>query len=188
MCIDDRYFNRNRFISDDHGNTIPMICVLDLLRHLHSIGSIDSRAHWTLRHRLRRSGFGFVLCEDDELWHWLSTTRFAADQLVESAELKIIRQTFGRVDALDLMTEEEAVVASAKLHRLSKDMIERLWSDHSKSVHHVEQLSQWIWRNLVMTSGGSKDKIGHNREAGWLGRTMALRISYLFVAYYHPVR
>ena len=180
LCIDDRYFNRNPFVSVDQGN-VPIICTLDLLRHLQRIGTIDQSAHWALRHRLRRSGFAFVLFDDDELWHWLSKARFDGDELIESAELKAIRQEISRVDSQRLMTDEEALTLSSQFHKVSRDTVERLWSDESAGVEHPASLSQWVWRTLVIQSAPFCDESEPSQQARWLNLTMALRTSQLLL-------
>ena len=181
LCIDDRYFNSNGSITDPSGTTTPVICLPDLLRHLQSTGAIDAARHWILRHQLRRSGFAFIPLEEEELRHWLSQARVAGGQLTETAELRVIRQTVSRIDSAEFLSPEEAVIVSARLHRISNDTIDKLWSDLSLSEESVVALSLWIWRFLMITTDPERKQSSRHSRGQWLQRTTALRIAQLLL-------
>src|SRR5581483_10780546 len=52
VCIDDRFFNRSSVLTDRLGRNVPIVCVLDFLRHLEIIGVISSASRRHAMHCL----------------------------------------------------------------------------------------------------------------------------------------
>ena len=115
ICIDDRCLNSYENIVNNAGKIVPIVCILDILRCLHSQDIIDVGDHWMKRHKLRRSGFAFVLFETDELLYWLEKTRVSDGQVIESVELKTLRQTISRYDSLGPTSLKEITILSQTL-------------------------------------------------------------------------
>ena len=111
ICIDDRFVNSNlNFLVEERSNsTVPITCIFDLLDRLVESGHLSSENLWAVRHKLRVGGFIFVSVEEDELCHWLNKLDIEEGHLLESAELKAIRQSMARIMALGLMNQEGRV-------------------------------------------------------------------------------
>ena len=75
ICIDDRCLNRHTYIDDETGNRVPIVCVIDILRHLVSLDTIRATDHWIARHKMRRSGLSYIQIDPEELSHWLLSAR-----------------------------------------------------------------------------------------------------------------
>ena len=181
LCIDDRYINSHPNITDDTGQPVPIVCVLDVLRHFLSRGVIDVAGVWTARHKLRRSGFAFILIETDELVHWLTSAKVDDGQMSESAELRVLRQTMARIDVLGLLSLQEAPTLSTNLRSACKTAIERVWEDASLTVERARALSDWVWHNLMKTAVLALEQIeGHNRGR-WVGDLISLRLGHLLL-------
>ena len=98
LCIDDRFINSHPVLAVSPERSVPIVCVLDVLRYLVSRGCIGVVDHWTARHKLRAGSFAFIPLESDELVHWLKGAKVSNGQLTESAELRVLRQTMARID------------------------------------------------------------------------------------------
>ena len=98
LCIDDRYINSISNLIGPAERKIPIICILDVLRHLVAHKFISISDYRTVRHKLRSGGFAFIPLEPEELVHWLINAKFDNGRLVESVELRILRQISARVD------------------------------------------------------------------------------------------
>ena len=181
LCIDDRYINSHPIITDDTGQPIPIVCVLDVLRHFLSRGVIDVAGHWTARHKLRRSGFAFILVENDELVHWLTAARVDEDQLTESAELRILRQTMARIDFVCLSPLKEATTLSTNVHRTCKTAIEHVWEDDSLTVERAATLSNWVWHHLMKTALLARAGIEGDKHEDWIKDLISLRLGHLLM-------
>ena len=77
LCFDDRYINARSLATGPTGESVPIACIVDLLRFLLSQGHIDVDDHWALRHVLRRSGYAYVPLESDELVYWVKQAKCA---------------------------------------------------------------------------------------------------------------
>ena len=181
LCIDDRFINRHPVLTESPEQAVPLVCVLDVLRHLASRGRISIAAHWSVRHKLRQSGFAFIPPEPDELVYWLTTAKTDDGQLTESAELKILRQTTARMQALGFLTPEETLALSVNLHRVCKATIERVWEDESLTIEQATALSDWVWRHLMTVAIGSPKHIARDRHTDWMRDLLSLRLGSLLL-------
>lgn len=150
ICVDDRYINRHSVLTDQKGRSVPIVCVLDVLRYLESHGVLDSRKRRSALHRLRESGFVLVSIEPDELDALLRAARFDQEgRIIESAELRVLRQAIMRIRSLDLVNIPLEEPFLGRLQLTGVQVIRGLWQDGSLSPEQVASLSDWVWRNLV---------------------------------------
>ena len=151
LCADDRFVN-GRPVAGPTGSTVPVVCVLDVLRHLRSERLVSTGEYWVAIHKLRDAGFGFIPVEADELLYHLLAAEFEDSRVLESAELRCIRQSINKIDALRLLKGDEALALSKSLLMGSIQAIRSLWVDTSLNVNVAAALSTWIWRHLPITT------------------------------------
>ena len=182
ICIDDRAINRQPNIENDGRPPTSIVCVLDVLRHLVSCGGLKDRSdYWIARHKLRRGGFALIDVEADELVHWLRVTRVVDGQVMETAELRTLRQTITRIDSLNLLSHEETMAHSIHHSRACRTALECLWGDSSVAVERVAALSSWVWRNLMVGAVlGLEESAGENRR-NRAGHLLSLRLGHLLL-------
>ena len=181
LCVDDRYINNRANFTGDANQLVPIVCVLDVLRHLPSQGVIDPAGHWTARHKLRRAGFAFLDVDADELVHWLKSARVVQGQMTESAELKTLRQAVKRADSLGVLSVKETMALSRNFNLAGKTAIARLWEDSSLTAEWAGTLSDWVWHNLMKTTVLALERFsGDNRET-WIRDKISLRLGYLLL-------
>ena len=181
LCIDDRFINRHPILTEPPERSVPLICVLDVLRSLVSQGRISVGDHWTARNKLRQSGFVFIPLESDELVHWLTVAKVDDGQLKEIAELKTLRQTMARIHSLSVMTPEETLSLSINLHRVGKASIDRMWEDESLTIEQATMQSNWVWRYLMHVDIGKPQHIAEDRYADWMRDLLSLRLGNLLL-------
>ena len=156
LCIDDRFVNSNeRFaVTEEAERTLPIACVLDMLRCLAGCDRLSPERHWTARHKLRSGGFVFIPFETDELVHWLKTAPVENGQPTEGAELRAIRQSMVRTITLGLTNPAETFALFVEATQTCVATIRILWRDVSLTVESAAILSDWIWRHLVFDALG----------------------------------
>ena len=179
LCIDERYINSNPEIENPAKRSVPILCVVDVLRHLLSRGSLSTNEYWEARHKLRRSGFAFIPLETDELVYWLVAAKVENGQLTESAELRIIRQAIARVDSLP--TSEEALTLSLGLQRTCKTTIGHLWEDASLTMERAAILSDWVWRHFMKATYVGCEQIEEDGSRDWVLKVISLGLGYLLL-------
>lgn len=89
--IDDRFINQHASIDHD-GKLQPIITSLDILTILKSNSVITLEQLYNYRTILRQSGMVFIPLDQEELNYHLSKARVVDGKLLESAELKAIRE------------------------------------------------------------------------------------------------
>lgn len=91
IVVDDRSLNKHRNFNSGSSQP-PILTTLDLLDGLHTEGKIALNQILDCRTELRRAGYLFVPVTDDELERHLSAATALDGRLVETAELKAIRE------------------------------------------------------------------------------------------------
>jgi hypothetical protein len=150
ICLDDRWINQNATLTDQVGKTVPVVCVLDILRFLRAQNAIGEGERLSALHKLRDAGFALVPVEADELEARLRAAPQGPDGVfAESAELRAIRQNLMRIRGLDLVRppKEEGYLASLSL--ASAIAIRKLWEDEDVPVDRVLACTDWVWRNVA---------------------------------------
>jgi hypothetical protein len=92
IVVDDRSLNQHAHI-DEGGRRIPVISTLDILDALVARGFITPEARMEFRTKLRRAGYIFIPVTEDELSANLEAATIENGKVVESAELKSIRES-----------------------------------------------------------------------------------------------
>lgn len=93
IVADDRCLNKLPKWSDGEGRTVPCATTLDVLASLRKSGQLHDDGYWLAHHRLRAGGFYAVPLEADELLHWLAVESIKDGLLVETPELRAIRES-----------------------------------------------------------------------------------------------
>ena len=92
VIVDDRFFNKHEYV-DDNDRRVPILTTHDLIAGLVASGRIDGSRGRVCRHRLRRSGFLFVPLIGEDLRFHLMSAEVHDGSVVETAELKAIRES-----------------------------------------------------------------------------------------------
>ena len=107
VIVDDRFINQHAII-DSGGTQAPVLSTLDLLDALVSAAVISDDDQLEYRTKLRRAGYFFVPVSEKELERCLRASDVVDGNVLETAELKAIRESILRVrmsDWLQLPTE-----------------------------------------------------------------------------------
>ena len=183
LCIDDRFVNTNEHFAVTEGveRTLPIACVLDILRSLVARGRLSTEQHWVARHKLRSGGFVFIPFDANELVHWLKATTIENGQLTEVAELRAIRQSMVRTITLGLTNPAETFALFAETTQTCVSAIRTLWRDGSLNVESAAVLSDWIWRHLVFDSPGKHGSVDKDNRKAWNRESMLRRMSVVLL-------
>lgn len=96
FVVDDRFVNRHIHMTRGDQQT-PILTSLDVIEHLVTSGGISVEEGLEHRTTLRRSGYTFVPVLEDELTHHLLQAPLVSGLLVETAELRAIREVAQRL-------------------------------------------------------------------------------------------
>ena len=178
LCIDDRFLNsRERLkVAEKSENTVPIACVLDILRILTGSGHLSAERHWTARHKLRSGGFIFIPFEADELVRWLRATPVENGQLTEGAELRAIRQSTVRTITLGVNNPAETFALFAEVTQTCISVIRALWRDESLPMESAAAGSNWIWRHLVVDAPGDHGNVENENRRRWTREATLLQL------------
>ena len=96
IILDDRALHQHTNVIDQDVKT-PIVSTLDLFDALVAGSVITERARLEYRTRLRHAGYFFVPVTEDELIHHLDASAVEKGKVIETAELKAIRENILQV-------------------------------------------------------------------------------------------
>lgn len=99
---DDRFINQHLSISSDT-STKPLLTTVDLLDSLRRRGALSAARVLEARTALRRANYALMPLHHDELAEFISSAPVVNGALVETAELRIIRESIQRILMSDLL-------------------------------------------------------------------------------------
>ena len=142
IIVDDRLINRHSRVEYE-GRETAISTTLDLLDILESSGVISEGERFEYRTLLRRAGYLFMPVGEDELLQYLNDSPVQEGKIIETAELRAIRESVLRVRMSDWLQIEDdgpwldAVVTG--FVRVLKD----LWKDGG-DINKLRVCSDWI--------------------------------------------
>ena len=155
LCIDERTFNALGSVRGGNGQTVPIVCTLDVLRELRRRAAISKEEYWTALHKLRCGGFVFVPADADEVGTRARQAVGDGRVAAEPAELRMIRQATARAEVNEIGTSAEMVVISSGMLQAAVRTIRDLWTDADVSTENAARLSDRLWRQLAEMPFGS---------------------------------
>lgn len=140
--VDDRLINQHAHIHDGSSQA-PLFCTLDLLDFLVAADVISNEDRLEYRTRLRRGGYFFVPVSREELDLFLRSTDIVDGEVVETAELKAIRESVLRVRMSGwLQLPNEAPWLDGTLKAFIH-VLRNLWEDGAV-IDEVTARSNWL--------------------------------------------
>ena len=142
IISDDRFLNQHDNARDGSAQA-PIFTTLDLLDFLVATGAVSDAARLEQRTLLRRAGYFFVPVSDDELGQHLNAAAVENGKVIETAELKSIRENILRIRMSDwLQLPKEAPWLDTILKTFIR-VLKGLWKDTAE-VPTATARSNWI--------------------------------------------
>jgi hypothetical protein len=182
--VDDRFLNQHRIVENGSSQT-PIFTTLDVLDVLCSSGNITFNQLLDCRTKLRRAGYLFVPVTSAELENHLSIAGIVDGRLVETAELKAIRESLLRARMSSfLQLPREATWLDGVMQTLTHVLKAQWRTDMNESVARAR--SDWLLDMLDLRgwahrldAGGFKQLV----ERGHSAQLMSLLMSPRDVSY-----
>lgn len=144
--IDDRFINQHANIGSGNAQA-PVVSTLDVLDALAAIGVLSEGDRLEYRTRLRRAGYLFVPVSANELERCLRDSAVADGHVVETAELRAIRESVLRVRMSDwLRLPEEAPWLDGTI-KAFVGVLKNLWKDGS-DIEEISIRSDWLIQQI----------------------------------------
>ena len=163
IIADDRFFNQHARIEDNGSDTF-IFSTLDLLDWLTSADVITPDSRLEYRTRLRQAGYFFVPVEDVELTHHLNASPVQDDNVIETAELKAIRENILCVRMSEwLQLPHEVAWLDTTLHVLIR-VLKGLWQAGT-DLAAVTARSNWIVELINIRGWAHRFGVGNEEFA-----------------------
>lgn len=140
--IDDRFFNQHQNIEYSSAQ-VPIVTTLDLLDALVLKGVLSDDVRLEHRTRLRRAGYLCVPISEMELSRSLQESSVSNGKVVETAELKAIRESVLRVRMSDWLSIPEEVNWLDRILDIYSVVLVGLWESNS-DIDETIIRSNWL--------------------------------------------
>ena len=159
--IDDRYFNQHSNILSEGGENVPILTTYDLLSAL----QLSEDQHMEYLAQMRAAGLAFVPVKRDELDALLSQATIVDGTLVETAELKALRENLQlcRMSSGLQLSHESSWLES--LVRVLVEMIQAQWCDNNKPAVSAAR-SAWLLALLDIRGWSHRYTDAQERDGG----------------------
>jgi hypothetical protein len=145
-----------------HGRKTPILTTLDLLDDLSSRGTIAKEAVFAHRTHLRQAGYQLIPVREDELSYHLAHAPHKNGDLVETAELRAIREAMLKARMVKML---QIPLEAAWLHQSMNGLIQCLrtiWRN-SADGHRAAASSEWLVR-LTDVRGWAASALAGNEK------------------------
>lgn len=174
--VDDRFVNQHPRITSD-GGTRPLLSSLDGLDLLAKKNAITAAQKQEALTKLRRANFAFVPVTLDELSHLLALTTAKDGVLVESAELRAIRENIQRVRMSKILQIPKEIIWLNGLVGTCLIALKDQWVD-GVDFEVAQARSDWLvdlgdpagWTHRLSETSAERAQ----RSRHWAGTLMAL--------------
>lgn len=150
LVIDDRFFARLQRVETVSGTQIEVFSTKDVIEALSRLNQINLSEGQHLRHRIRTMGLAYLEPDSDELLQLLMNCPSNAAGLLESAELKSVRQSLITGAMLKTGDVRDRQYLDA-VYRTLKDVILKLWMLSSFEDDKVRRITRWLLDNVLRT-------------------------------------
>ncbi len=146
IIVDDRFINQSGYIPDVSLPT-PVLTTFDMLDAIHLSEVITSEQKFEYRTLLRRAGYIFVPITTDELQYYLSNTEVIAGALVESAELKAIRENLLSIRMSRFLQLPKEALWISSIMQVFSHTLKAQWTPEI-DIETASARSEWLLKQL----------------------------------------
>lgn len=142
VISDDRFVNQHAYASDGD-RRVPISTTLDILDFLLLKQLITIENFYEYRTFLRRAGYLFIPIAEEELLRHLMGSKIKDDKVIESAELKAVREEILQIRMSDWLQFPKE---SAWLHAIFinfLNVLKKLWSAYD-TIQEIIPRSDWV--------------------------------------------
>src|SRR5206468_4245081 len=141
IVVDDRFLNKDAHWSDG-ANRASTASTISVLKALNDRGKLAQSAVWRARHKLREAGYCLVPIDTDELMSYIAAPVVRESDLVETPELRALRENLSLIKRADtfLAAEDPWLLATrfAIFHA-----IRAVWASNA-SEQEIEGRADWL--------------------------------------------
>ena len=183
VFIDDRFINCYSNLLGPDEQIKPLLSVTNFIKHLVTVGQMTEAEYYRTRHKLRAGGFVFVPLETEEICHWLKAAQVNDGKIVESIELRVLRQTVARSESLVPTDRHQIAALVSNINFACTEAIAELWEDANLESQIVTAQSNWIWLNLMTTVVSHYKEFDYKEYERLVKEVISLRIGGLLVQF-----
>jgi hypothetical protein len=167
LLIDDRFMNQFPHMVHE-GRITPIIDTLDLLDHLVAQGVLANADRLAHRTTLRQCGYQIIPVNEAELRTHVMAATVAPDGLMESAELKAIRESLLRARMVNLVQIPQDLPALQQTQIAMVRLIPEVWTLAANEAEAVAR-ADWLLRVSDIRGWAAAAEPGQERNFAVFG-------------------
>jgi len=143
FVVDDPFLNQHRQFTGRDNDVTPIFSSLDIIKHIGKLGRIDKYKESQLKTDLRKFGFTAIVPDQVEIEEQLFRAIIRDGKIIQSAELKALRDSFTHMQMTSALNMPEEYVYLANLFKAARGVITSIWvSTNTNSDKEIR--SNWL--------------------------------------------
>jgi hypothetical protein len=142
LVVDDRFINQHASVAE-FDSSKPIITSLDIINWLERSNLISSNQYFEFMTKLRRAGYFYIPVTATELAYHLKGSIVKEEVLIETAELKAIRENIIRVRMSNWIQVPKEEFWLDQLFKTFIKVLKGLWNEKDEMVSIIAK-SNWI--------------------------------------------
>jgi tetratricopeptide (TPR) repeat protein len=143
FIVDDRSLNSSGAVTDKKGKRFPLATSFDVIEELVFRNAITKEGRYRARHLLRRAGALFTPIDAQEIHYWLSHCSVDDGKIIESVELRAIREGYQRIQMLENFPKL-AEMPAINFARLAFAQAVSISWKNSETIELAQAQADWI--------------------------------------------
>ncbi|MBE9109291.1 HNH endonuclease [Nodosilinea sp. LEGE 07298] len=180
IIVDDRALNHHEYVANDSKQT-PLFTTLDLIDTLATIGVISEEDRFECLTKLRRAGYFFINVGKEELSAYLSDSQVINHKVVETAELKAVRENILCVRMHDFLQFPQEAVWLDMTRKVLIDSLKNFWNENT-DFSTAEIYSNWLLEQADLRGWLHRVDLTNNSHSHVIKNAHAVRLLSLFIA------
>jgi hypothetical protein len=178
IVVDDRALNHHEYVAND-GKQTPVFTTLDLIDTLAMIEAISAEDRFECLTKLRRAGYFFINAGEEELSAYLSDSQVINHKVVETAELKAVRENILCVRMHDFLQLPQETVWLDMTRKVLIDSLKNFWNENTE-FSTAETYSNWLLEQADLRGWLHRVDLTNNSHV--IKNAHAVRLLSLFIA------
>jgi len=142
IVADDPFLNQHPIITVN-GVSKPIVSSWDVFEYLTSNDAITELELDEVRYTLRKSGYIAISPSFQELSRLINKTTIADGEIIETAELRTIKNNLMQMQIFSALNLPEDAVFVVKMHKNIRDIVTQQWNSKT-SIEIVRARSDWL--------------------------------------------
>jgi len=151
VWLDDKFFSKYQYIPDSNGKKVLLVGIWDICQSLMQRKIISRSELYEINYRMRKANLTSIPVDHTELEYWICQSNVDSNgNLIESTELKAIRQNFQFCFYSTCLPFQEEITYWQNIRSTIQFLIKKFWIE-GQDLKIAISRSNWLIKSLFVS-------------------------------------